>query len=119
MQPPKRILCVEPDNDTSFMLTHLLEHAGYQAQSVGTASEALGLGEGFNLYLLDNRLPDRNGIELCRELRMQNPHTPIVFYSGDVYPQQRSAATEAGASAYVDKPEIGKLLTVLKDLLPN
>ncbi len=119
MLSKKRILCIDDDDDTCFMLARLLERAGYEPQSAPTATAALALSDSFDLYLLDNRLPDRDGIELCRELRLLHPPTPIVFYSGDAYPEQRNAATTAGATAYVNKPEVEQLLATLKDLLAN
>ena len=119
MQPKKRILCVEDDADTALMLIHLLRRAGYDVQSVATAAGALSLALSFDLYLLDYRLPDGNGIDLCHTLRAQHRHTPIVIYSANAYQAQHRAARAAGATAYVNKPEIDILLATIKNLLPT
>jgi len=112
---------VDDHDDTCFMLKLLLGNEGYQTQFAATAAEALELTriEDFDLFLLDNRLPDRSGIELCRALRMGQPDTPIVLYSGDAYPMQHSAAMEAGATAYVDKPNIDQLVATIRDFLAD
>lgn len=121
MQPTKRVLCVDDHDDTCFMLKLLLENEGYQTQFAATAAEALELAriESFDLYLLDNRLPDRSGVELCRALRIRQPDMPIVMYSGDAYPIQHSAAMVAGATAYIDKPNIDQLVATIRDLMTD
>jgi len=35
----------------------------------------------FDLYILDNWMPDKSGVELCRAIRAFDPYTPILFYS--------------------------------------
>lgn len=119
MQPKKHILCVDDDPDTCYMLMHLLGREGYELRTVSTATEALALArsEHFDLYLLDNRLPDKDGITLCRALRALDSNHPVVFYSGAAYPTDHELATAAGATAYVNKPAIEQLLATLKDIL--
>jgi len=58
----------------------------------------------FDLYILDNWLPDSSGVELCRLIRKFDPHTPILFYSACAYPRDLQAAYNAGAQAYLIKP---------------
>ena len=101
------------------MLRYLFAADGYGVQFSATAAEALELAhaETFDLYLLDNRLPDRHGIDLCRELRLLHPSTPIVMYSGDAYAKQHSAALDAGATAYIDKPNVDHLIATLRNIL--
>jgi DNA-binding response OmpR family regulator len=101
------------------MLKYLFAADGYGVQFCATAAEALELAhaETFDLYLLDNRLPDRHGIELCRDLRLLHSSAPIVMYSGDAYETQHSAARDAGASAYIDKPHVDHLIATLRDFL--
>lgn len=101
------------------MLFHLLAGAGYDVETVSTAAVALARAsvEHFDLYLLDSRLPDRNGLALCRDLRELHPDRLILFYSGDAYHAHHELAQAAGATAYVNKPEIDQLLATIKDLL--
>jgi CheY-like chemotaxis protein len=120
MQPKKRrILCVDDDEDTCFMLTNLLGQENYEATSVKSVSEALKLArsESFNLYVLDEWFPKDAGLGLCRKIREFDPHTPIVFYSGAAFESDREEALYAGAQAFVAKPLIEKLLDTIHGLL--
>src|SRR5262245_17079761 len=58
----------------------------------------------FDLYILDNWLPDGFGVELCRLIREFDPHTPILLYSACAYGDDIEEARNAGAQAYLIKP---------------
>jgi len=58
----------------------------------------------FDLYILDNWLPDGFGVELCSRIREFDPHTPILFYSAAGYTKDIQEALSAGAQAYLTKP---------------
>src|SRR5215510_210444 len=58
----------------------------------------------FDLYILDNWLPDGNGAELCRLIREFDPHTPILFCSAAAYARDIREAMRAGAQEYLVKP---------------
>jgi len=73
--------------------------------------------EHFDLYLLDAWLPDLDGVELCRRVRVLDPHTPVVFYSGAAYDDDKKKAIEAGANAYVTKPDVDDLLGRITELV--
>jgi two-component system, OmpR family, response regulator len=107
-----RVLCVDDDEDSRVMLTTLLNLALIEAKAVGTAAQALSSiqTERFDLYLLDARLPDLDGFELCRRMRAFDPHTPILFFSGAAYADDKKRGIEAGADAYVIKPDLDGLL---------
>lgn len=107
-----RVLCVDDNEDSRAMLIALLRHSLIEAKAVGTAGEALALmqAERFDLYLLDARLPDIDGFELCRRMRIFDPHTPILFFSGAAYEADKVRGIEAGANAYVIKPDIAGLV---------
>lgn len=112
-----RVLCVDYDEDSRLMLVALLKLAFIEAQAVSTAAQALSLiqTERFDLYMLEGRLPEIDGFELCRRLRAADPHTPIVFFSGAAYETDKKKGLEAGANAYVPKPDIPELLKSLKE----
>ncbi|HLO01228.1 MAG TPA: response regulator [Pyrinomonadaceae bacterium] len=114
---PPCVLSVDDDEDTREMLDILLNSMGIETTSVGTAFEALALTQTrrFDLYLLDNWLPDFDGVELCHRLREFDPHAAIVFYSGAAYEADRKRAMDAGASAYVFKPDIDGLIEKVRD----
>jgi DNA-binding response OmpR family regulator len=122
MQPAKcRVLCVDDHDDTSFMLIHLLGLSNYEVSTARSISEALGLIENkeFDLYVLDKRLPDGSGLDLCRRLTAVTPHVPIIFYTGDAYDLHRHEGFYAGAEAYVQKPEIDELIKTVRRLLAD
>src|SRR5262245_28218512 len=58
----------------------------------------------FDLYILNNWLPDGSGIGLCRAIREFDPHTPILFYSAAAYERDIQEALRSGAQAYLVKP---------------
>ena len=73
----------------------------------------------FDLYILDNWLPDGNGVELCRVIRQFDPHTPILFYSACAYSRDLQAAFSAGAQEYLAKPVRSEDLTQAVAQLTN
>ena len=117
--PPKtrlRVLCVDDDEDSRVMLTTLLKLAFIEAKAVGTGAEALSSiqAEPFDLYMLDSRLPDVDGFELCRRLRAMDPHAPILFFSGAAFEADKKKGIEAGANAYVIKPDLDGLVSSIR-----
>ena len=101
-----RILYVEDHEDSCQAMAALLGVSGYEVTPIGSVAEALRLARvvAFDLYLLDNQLPDGSGVELCRQLRALTPATPIIFLSGTTLDADRGRALEAGAQAFLSKP---------------
>ena len=113
------VLCVEDDEDSREMLGLLLKHWKIETKAVGTATQALSMiqAERFDLYLLDTQLPDLDGFELCRRMRSLDPKTPILFFSGAAYESDKQKGMEAGASAYVAKPDIEGVVGYIKQFV--
>jgi len=113
------VLCVDDHNDTSEMLELLLSKEDYEVETAGTVEEACNLAEEkkFDLFVLDRRLPDASGLELCERLQQICPGVPCIFYSGDAYELHRREAIAAGAAAYVAKPDIDGLINAVQKLL--
>lgn len=114
-----RVLCVDDHHDTSEMLELLLSKEDYDVETAGTMEEACRLAEQkrFDLYVLDRRLPDATGLELCERLQQITPEVPCIFYSGDAYEIHRREAIAAGAVAYVPKPDIDGLINAVQRIL--
>ena len=114
-----RVLCVDDHHDTSEMLELLLSREDYEVETAGTMEEAckLAAAKEFDLYVLDRRLPDATGLELCERLQVITPGVPCIFYSGDAYELHRREAIAAGAAAYVAKPDIDGLIDAVQKLL--
>jgi CheY-like chemotaxis protein len=120
--PPRlRVLAVDDDEDCRVMLITLLNLDLIEVEAVGSAAQALSLSQTkqFDLYLLDSRLPDLSGFDLCRKLRLDEPVTPILFFSGAAYPADRRRGIEAGANAYLVKPEIEELMGTIRQFIPQ
>jgi DNA-binding response OmpR family regulator len=114
------ILIVEDDEDTRFVYGVLLQMEGYNVTHVGTATEALArvLSTGYDLIMMDVRLPDGDGVELCRQIREFNHVTPIMFVSAAAYQKDVERGMKAGAQAYVTKPAVAEdLLEKVKYML--
>ena len=113
----KHILLVEDTEDTRELVALTL--AEYRLTFARNFVEGLHLAwQGyFDLYILDNWLPDISGVELCRIIRKFDPHTPVLFYSACAYPRDLQATYSAGAQAYLVKPvSSGKLKRAVAQL---
>ena len=113
------ILCVDDHHDTSAMLQLLLAEEDYEVKIAATIKEACDLAASheFDLYVLDKRLPDGSGLDLCSTLTALTPGVPCIFYTGDAYEIHRQQAMAAGAAAYVPKPAIDGLIRAVQNLL--
>lgn len=120
MSDPKcRILYVDDHEDSAEMFRLLLSSPDYEVQIATTVAEAIerAKSEAFDLYVLDKRLPDGSGTDLCIRLNALTPGVPCIFYSGDAYEVHRQEALAAGADAYVPKPDVDALIDTVHRLL--
>jgi CheY-like chemotaxis protein len=114
-----RILYVDDHDDSAEMLKLILADVDYEVETASSIEQALQKAEQreFDLYVLDKRLPDGSGLELCERLNALTPDVPCVFYTGDAYEIHRVEAIAAGADAYVPKPDIEKLIETVNGFL--
>ena len=113
MPTPKfRILCTEDDADTRDLIVLMLGASNCDVVTSASSSESMHLArtQRFDLYLLDNWLSGSSGIELCQELRKLDSKTPILFFSGAAYDEDKRQAQECGAQGYLTKPADGDQL---------
>ena len=114
-----RILVVDDEAQILRALSTSLQGAGYEVETAATAEEGLSRAamrppDG---VILDLVLPDRNGIEVCRELRSWTD-APVLVLSAVGDEQEKVAALDAGADDYVTKPfGIDELLARLRAAL--
>lgn len=101
-----RILHVEDDEDTRTLVAFILNGEGWQVVSVEYATAAIKLAAagGFDIYLIDNWIEGDTENALCRSLHSLDPQTPILFYSGAVFPSDVTSALASGAQGYLEKP---------------
>ena len=119
----RRILFVDDHPDIHAMLVTLLGRSGHDVVGVDNPLSALVFArdQAFDLFILDKLFTSGTGIDLCRRIREFDPLTPIVFFSGDGREAARYESIDAGAQAYVTKPDIYGLLSIVNSLLnrPN
>jgi DNA-binding response OmpR family regulator len=114
-----RILYVDDHEDSAEMLKLMFSAEDFEVQIAQSVEEALAKANAqeFDLYVLDKRLPDGSGTDLCRILNQATPGVPCIFYSGDTYEIHRQEAFSAGARAYVPKPDIDALIETVHRLM--
>jgi len=100
----KRILFVEDDEDLRELVALTLTDYSFICARDFKEGLRMARQRYFDLYILDNWLPDRSGVELCRSIREFDPHTPVVFLSGAAYESDMREALSAGAQIYLTKP---------------
>jgi DNA-binding response OmpR family regulator len=101
---PKRFLVVEDDKESCELLRHVLTEWELVISDTIAGAVSHYLDNHFDLFMLDNWLPDGSGIELCREVRMRFPHSPIVLMSASAHESTIEEAASAGADRYFVKP---------------
>ncbi len=101
-----RILLVEDDPATSKSIEMMLGHADLNVYATDLGEEGLDLAKlyDYDLILLDLGLPDMNGYEVLRQLRLARVDTPILILSGDSDTESKIRGFGTGADDYLTKP---------------
>lgn len=115
-----RILLIEDEATLSLLLQERLEKEGYSVSVCRDGVQGLSeaLRGGFDLLVLDIRLPGRNGFDVCRELRRHAKNLPVLMLTarGDV--KDRVKGLKIGADDYLTKPfDVAELLARIEALL--
>jgi DNA-binding response OmpR family regulator len=106
-----RLLFIEDDDSIRLALSLALEDEGYTVIQAPTGRDGLELfdAEDPQLVLIDLRLPDMQGFDVCRILRARSA-TPIIIVTAQTDTHDLVAGLEAGADDYVTKPVVPKEL---------
>ena len=101
-----RVLLVEDDPTTSKSIELMLTHANLNVYSTDLGEEGIDLAKlyDYDLILLDINLPDMNGHEVLRQLRLARIETPILILSGDDDTESKLKGFGFGADDYLTKP---------------
>lgn len=116
----RQVLFVEDTRDTRNLIEFSLEREGLRVTTAETADEGLDLArtKNFALIILDIGLPDKDGLELCRDIRRFDQQTPILFYTAFSELLDEQETERAGAQMCLRKPEdTARLGEIAKQLI--
>ncbi|NOD87449.1 MULTISPECIES: response regulator transcription factor CtrA [unclassified Ruegeria] len=101
-----RVLLVEDDPTTSKSIELMLTHANLNVYATDLGEEGIDLAKlyDYDLILLDLNLPDMNGHEVLRQLRIARVETPILILSGADDTESKIKGFGFGADDYLTKP---------------
>ena len=104
----KRILIVEDEESLLKLETILLTVKGYEVVGALNAVEAFDnlSKSAFDLVLLDIMLPDLDGFEVCKRIKLapETAHIKVVMLTAKKSPDDQAKGLASGASAYLTKP---------------
>jgi len=105
------LLTIEDDDDVRLMLRMVLEDEGYDVLEAGNGGDGLAVfaNEKPSLVLVDLKLPDMSGFDICRAIR-QTSDVPIIIVTAQESSFDVVAGLESGADDYVTKPFVPKEL---------
>ena len=109
----KRIHIIDDDRFMLKLLQASLGKRGFDVSVTNDAYHIFDLADDLpDLFLIDVVVPGLNGLEACKWVKAQSPHTPVIMLSAS--PGLRVLAKDAGADDYVEKPF--KLSTLLEKI---
>ncbi|HZR39976.1 MAG TPA: response regulator transcription factor [Ktedonobacteraceae bacterium] len=115
-----RILVVEDNHRLNYSLKMNLTHEGYSVDTAYDGQEGQDFAEltPYDLIILDILLPEKDGLEVCRDLRRRRIHTPILLLTARDSVDDRVQGLDCGADDYLVKPfAMRELLARLRALL--
>jgi two-component system, OmpR family, copper resistance phosphate regulon response regulator CusR len=116
----KRILLVEDESSVVAFIKKGLAEEGYEISVAldGDQGTQLALTHNYDLIILDIMLPNKNGLDVCRDIRKQNKKTAILFLTALGTAENIVLGLETGADDYLVKPfKFIELLARVKSLL--
>ena len=101
-----RVLLVEDDPTTAKSIELMLTHANLNVYTTDLGEEGIDLAKlyDYDLILLDLNLPDMNGHEVLRQLRLSRIDTPILILTGDDGTESKLKSFGFGADDYTPIP---------------
>ncbi len=120
MNVTPRILVVEDEEAIAQGLSFNLERKGYEVEVSSDGGDALArlTDHGFDLVVLDVRLPGADGFEICQKMRAARDFTPVLMLTARGQPDDVIYGLKSGADDYVVKPfDLAELLARVEGLL--
>lgn len=105
-----RVLIVEDNDDSRWLLTRACHTAGYAVSQAALGREALNMLEDqpFDVMLLDLHLPDTDGVEILKRARSLQPDLITIILTANPTLDSAIAAVKAGVVDYLHKPAANK-----------
>ena len=104
----ERLLIVEDDNTNRELLKHIAQSYGYETLIAVCGDEAIKMAKENqpDLILLDVRLPDKSGFDICQQLKSHNntKHIPVIFTTVLAEKKDRVQGLALGAADFITKP---------------
>ncbi|MFA5417537.1 MAG: response regulator [Bacteroidales bacterium] len=117
----KNILIVEDELSNFALLEALLQPTGANLIHCLTGHKAIDQiknSQVIDLILMDIKLPDINGYDLTKEIRLLKPELPIIAQTAFVMAGDKEKALRSGCNAYIPKPiDLNKLLDTMSGFL--
>ncbi len=106
MSHPPPILVVDDDPLFRWVLSQVLERAGYRVHAAATGEDGLAAIRDCQpcAVLLDLRLPDMDGLTVLKAIHQVRPDLPVLMVTGDPTPETRRQALRLGVYAFFAKP---------------
>jgi len=103
-----KILIVDDNQDLLFLIKWMLEDEGYEVKSAKNGRDGYSTYLLFNpdLVLTDIQMPEKNGLELIKEIRCHNPGVRTIYMSGDLgqYGSPLKEEKEKHQAGVLEKP---------------
>jgi DNA-binding response OmpR family regulator len=101
-----RVLVVEDERRLAGIIRRGILEAGYSVDNAYDGEEAQYMAENtpYALIILDIMLPKKDGIAVCRDLRLKNVNTPILMLTAKGSIEDRVTGLDSGADDYLGKP---------------
>ena len=115
------VLLVDDNRAARYVLSRTLRLEGFDVWEAGDGTEALRLaGDGPDIIVLDVKLPDINGFEVCQRLKGEPACAaiPVIHMSASYYQEEdRQRGLEAGAIAYITGFDVQSVVKTIRDVL--
>lgn len=101
----KTILVAE-DNDSNYILMTYILKRDYQFQRATNGQEAVNMVEqgGFDLVLMDIKMPIMDGLEATEKIKAAHPELPVIALTANAFDSDRQLALKAGCDDFLSKP---------------
>jgi len=112
-----RILTVDDEHLILRIIKDILSDEGYEVETAPDCKSAIQTlkKKDFDAVLTDIRMPDKDGVQVLKEIRSFNPNIPVIFMTGFASLESAMEAVKNGAFDYITKPlDYNKLKSIIK-----